>query len=83
MPFLPNRNALPIITPCYKFWEIPYYWAGLKAYDFVAGTQALFWSYYMTARSARYTMYWFYVWHTLSGTLDERHTNPVKDGLAR
>jgi glycerol-3-phosphate dehydrogenase len=47
------RNALPIITPCYKFWEIPYYWAGLKAYDLVAGTQALFWSSFMSARSAR------------------------------
>lgn len=49
----PRSNALPIITPCYKFWEIPYYYAGLKAYDAVAGTQGLFWSQFMTARSAR------------------------------
>eukprot|EP01134_Creolimax_fragrantissima_P007305 CFRG7305T1 len=44
---------LAIITPCYKWWEVPYYWAGLKAYDFVAGTQGLFWSSLMTSRSAR------------------------------
>ncbi|KAL3143712.1 hypothetical protein ABBQ32_003553 [Trebouxia sp. C0010 RCD-2024] len=34
-------NALPIMTPCYCWWEVPYYWLGLKAYDLVAGTQGL------------------------------------------
>eukprot|EP01026_Neomeris_dumetosa_P079216 TRINITY_DN8623_c0_g1_i2.p1 TRINITY_DN8623_c0_g1~~TRINITY_DN8623_c0_g1_i2.p1 ORF type:complete len:486 (-),score=65.90 TRINITY_DN8623_c0_g1_i2:557-2014(-) len=24
------------MTPCYQWWEVPYYWAGLKAYDLVA-----------------------------------------------
>ncbi|KAK9832160.1 hypothetical protein WJX74_001006 [Apatococcus lobatus] len=38
-PFL--AHPLPIMTPCYKWWEIPYYWAGLKAYDLVAGSQGL------------------------------------------
>ena len=33
-------RALPIATPCYQWWEVPYYWAGMKAYDLVAGTQA-------------------------------------------
>ncbi|KNC77028.1 hypothetical protein SARC_10500 [Sphaeroforma arctica JP610] len=45
-------HPLAIITPCYKWWEVPYFWAGMKAYDFVAGTQGLFWSSLMTARSA-------------------------------
>jgi glycerol-3-phosphate dehydrogenase len=30
-------SPIPILTPCYHWWELPYYWAGLKAYDFVAG----------------------------------------------
>lgn len=23
-------KSLPILTPCYHWWEVPYYWAGLK-----------------------------------------------------
>ena len=34
-------HALPIATPCYHTWEVPYYWAGMKAYDFVAGFSGL------------------------------------------
>ena len=34
-------HDLLLLQPCYKWWEIPYYWAGLKAYDLVAGTQGL------------------------------------------
>ena len=34
--------------PCYRWWEVPYYWAGLKAYDLVAGTQGLTLSRYVT-----------------------------------
>lgn len=26
-------KSLPIITPCYHWWEVPYYWAGLKVRD--------------------------------------------------
>jgi hypothetical protein len=33
-------HPLPILMPCYKFWEVPFYWAGLKMYDLVAGGQA-------------------------------------------
>jgi len=29
-------NALPIMTPCWSWWEVVYYWAGMKAYDLVA-----------------------------------------------
>ena len=28
---------LPIIIPIYRWWEVPYMWAGAKAYDVVAG----------------------------------------------
>ncbi|KAG1659686.1 hypothetical protein FOA52_004325 [Chlamydomonas sp. UWO 241] len=31
-------HPLGILTPCYQWWEVPYYWAGLKAYDAIAGT---------------------------------------------
>jgi glycerol-3-phosphate dehydrogenase len=40
-------STLPILMPCYKFWEVPFYWAGLKAYDLVAGTKNLAWSKYL------------------------------------
>ncbi|CAL8470362.1 g9904 [Coccomyxa elongata] len=46
-------SALPIMTPCYKWWEVPYYWAGLKAYDLVAGTQGLTLSRFTTAAESR------------------------------
>eukprot|EP00955_Chlamydomonas_euryale_P076348 362619-Chlamydomonas_euryale.AAC.8 len=35
------------MTPCYQWWEVPYYWAGLKAYDAVAGTTNLVMSKYL------------------------------------
>ena len=52
------RNAphlawpLPIATPCYKAWEVPYYWAVMKAYDLVAllGGGSLEMSTFMTAK---------------------------------
>jgi hypothetical protein len=34
----PHLTAtLPILMPCYAWWEVPFYWAGLKAYDVIAG----------------------------------------------
>jgi glycerol-3-phosphate dehydrogenase len=45
-------QALPIMTPCYSWWELPYYWAGLKLYDLVAGPRGLTWSYVMPADRA-------------------------------
>eukprot|EP00897_Mesotaenium_endlicherianum_P007288 jgi/Mesen1/6588/ME000338S05767 len=41
-------NALPTMTPCYAWWELPYYWAGLKAYDLVAGRNMLHVSRYVS-----------------------------------
>ena len=32
---------------------MPYFWAGLKAYDAVAGTSALAWSHYLSAAASR------------------------------
>lgn len=45
-PFL--AQPLPIMTPCYKWWEVPYYWAGMKIYDLLAGSKSLQWSYYLS-----------------------------------
>ncbi|CAB3397291.1 unnamed protein product [Caenorhabditis bovis] len=33
--------AVPIILPAYKWFDLPYYWVGIKAYDFVAGSRIL------------------------------------------
>jgi len=33
--------------------QVPYFWAGLKAYDFVAGTSALAWSHFLGAEASR------------------------------
>lgn len=36
------------MQPCYQWWEVPYYWAGLKAYDVVANFGNLAMSAYLT-----------------------------------
>jgi len=46
-------RSLPIMTPCYHWWEVPYYWAGMKAYDTLAGSQGLTWSRFMTSHEAK------------------------------
>ena len=46
-------RALPIATPCYEWWEVPYYWAGMKAYDLVAGSQGLTMSSFARAGSMK------------------------------
>ncbi|XP_071822474.1 glycerol-3-phosphate dehydrogenase, mitochondrial-like [Apostichopus japonicus] len=43
---------LPIMLPVYKLWQVPYYWAGIKMYDFVAGTQNLRSSYFLSKSRA-------------------------------
>jgi glycerol-3-phosphate dehydrogenase len=35
-PFM--AKPLPIMIPLYKWWEVPYMWAGAKVYDFIAGS---------------------------------------------
>lgn len=34
-------RKLPIMTPCYSWWELPYYWVGLKMYDALSLTRML------------------------------------------
>ena len=43
---------LPIMLPIYQWWKIPYYWAGIKAYDIVAGRKNLKSSYYLSKKKA-------------------------------
>ena len=41
-------QVLMIATPCYEWYEVPYYWVGMKAYDVVAGTSQLTFSSFMS-----------------------------------
>lgn len=43
---------LPIMLPLYKWWQIPYYWAGIKMYDVVSGSQILKASYFLNKTQA-------------------------------
>ncbi|KAI9480753.1 MAG: FAD dependent oxidoreductase-domain-containing protein [Benjaminiella poitrasii] len=45
-------DQLPIMLPVYKWWQIPYYWAGCKLYDVFAGREALESSYFLTRSKA-------------------------------
>ncbi|KAG9511170.1 Glycerol-3-phosphate dehydrogenase, mitochondrial, partial [Fragariocoptes setiger] len=49
----PHLSApLPIMLPVYKWYLVPWYWMGLKAYDFVAGRRNLKSSYYLSPSKA-------------------------------
>jgi len=43
---------LPIMLPVYKWWQGPYFWAGIKAYDFVSGGECLTSSYFLNRERA-------------------------------
>merc|ERR1712038_1940261 len=43
---------LPIMLPVYKLWQLPYYWAGIKVYDIVSGSQCLKSSFLMSKERA-------------------------------
>jgi glycerol-3-phosphate dehydrogenase len=43
---------LPIMLPVYKWYLLPYFYAGIKAYDFVSGRQLLRWSYLISKNKA-------------------------------
>lgn len=43
---------LPIMLPVNKWWQIPYFWAGTKAYDFLAGSEGIESSYFLTRSKA-------------------------------
>ncbi|NXD84238.1 GPDM protein, partial [Halcyon senegalensis] len=49
----PHLSApLPIMLPVYKWWQLPYYWFGIKLYDIVAGSQCLKSSYMLSKSRA-------------------------------
>ncbi|CAG7919968.1 unnamed protein product [Penicillium olsonii] len=43
---------LPIMVPVQKWWQAPYFWAGTKAYDFLAGSEGIETSYFLTKSKA-------------------------------
>ncbi|VDD90094.1 unnamed protein product [Enterobius vermicularis] len=43
---------LPIMLPIYKTWQVPYYWLGVKLYDFVSGKRVLRNSFYISKENA-------------------------------
>ncbi|KAL3469994.1 FAD dependent oxidoreductase-domain-containing protein [Aspergillus californicus] len=43
---------LPIMVPVQKWWQVPYFWAGTKAYDFLAGSEGIESSYFLTKSKA-------------------------------
>lgn len=45
-------NPLPIMLPVYQWWQVPYYWFGIKMYDIVAGKKLVKPSYYLSKTKA-------------------------------
>ncbi|KAF7659140.1 hypothetical protein LDENG_00002810 [Lucifuga dentata] len=45
-------SPLPIMLPVFKWWQLPYYWAGIKMYDLVAGIHCLKSSYVLSKTRA-------------------------------
>lgn len=45
-------HSLPCMTPCFKWFEVAYYWMGLKLYDLVAGRHLLHLSRYYSAQES-------------------------------
>ncbi|XP_022765447.1 glycerol-3-phosphate dehydrogenase SDP6, mitochondrial-like [Durio zibethinus] len=45
-------HALPCMTPCFNWFEVVYYWMGLKMYDLVAGRHLLHLSRYYSAQES-------------------------------
>lgn len=45
-------EQLPIMVPIYRWWKVPYFWAGSKAYDLVAGGRGLESSHFINRNQA-------------------------------
>ncbi|KAI4465040.1 glycerol-3-phosphate dehydrogenase [Holotrichia oblita] len=45
-------KPLPIMLPVYKWWQVPYFWSGIKMYDIVAGSKTLKSSYFLSKKNA-------------------------------
>ena len=48
-------KPVKLITPIYKFFQLPYMWAGLKMYDLIAGSGRIGSSKYVSAKKIRET----------------------------
>ncbi|KAJ9088105.1 mitochondrial glycerol-3-phosphate dehydrogenase [Entomophthora muscae] len=45
-------EQLPIMLPIYRWWQVPYFWAGSKVYDILSGAEKLQSSYFLTREKA-------------------------------
>nr|XP_018670203.1 glycerol-3-phosphate dehydrogenase, mitochondrial isoform X2 [Ciona intestinalis] len=45
-------GPLPIMLPVYTWWQVPYFWVGIKAYDLVAGSQCVKSSFVLSKKNA-------------------------------
>lgn len=45
-------HPLPIMLPVYQWWQVPYYWVGIKCYDLVAGDRNVKSSYLLSKAEA-------------------------------
>ncbi|KAL5285992.1 GPD2 family protein [Megaselia abdita] len=45
-------HPLPIMLPVYQWWQVPYYWVGIKCYDLVAGGRNVKSSYLLSKKEA-------------------------------
>ncbi|XP_037048717.1 glycerol-3-phosphate dehydrogenase, mitochondrial isoform X1 [Bradysia coprophila] len=45
-------HPLPIMLPVYTWWQVPYYWVGIKCYDLVAGDRNVKSSYLLSKSNA-------------------------------
>lgn len=46
-------KKIPILTPCYTWWELPYYWIGLKMYDLLSLNRRLASSRWVSAKESK------------------------------
>ncbi|XP_019863572.1 PREDICTED: glycerol-3-phosphate dehydrogenase, mitochondrial-like, partial [Amphimedon queenslandica] len=45
-------RPLPIMLPIYSWWQVPYFWCGIKLYDFVSGKKLVKSSFYVSKAKA-------------------------------
>ena len=45
--YLTVNEIVLLLTCIFRWWQVPYFWAGIKAYDIVSGRQLLKWSHYV------------------------------------
>lgn len=53
MHIAPHLSSwLPIMLPVQKWWKVPYFWVGTKCYDYLAGSEGIESSYFLTRSRA-------------------------------